>query len=992
MYPSSSAKEKSSLSISNAPGNQKIHVIQSPGRHALSLFGNNYYRSPHWRSIRLPDITLPLPATESPLWRAIGEIIDTVAFKGRAVDWLAGAVRIPTEAYNDFQPIGIDPRWEPFGQFHEYLLEAFPLVHSTLSLTKINTYGLLYEWTGTDPSLKPVLLAAHQDVVPVDPSTISEWTFPPYSGHFDGMRIWGRVKTPLQQHVNNRSAVETMVENGFVPKRTFVLAFGCDEETTGKFGAFQLRNSMLSIYGPNAFAFIVDEGGGFTEEFGTVFATPGVTEKGYMDLRVDVASPGGHSSVPPSHTTIGIISRLLVELENHPYPVEMSTHSVFYKTLQCYASHGKTIPSDLRNAIIQSSHSREALRQLGDVVFTDPRNAALVGTTQAIDLIRGGVKSNALPEHAYAVVNHRISTLSSIQKVISHATNTLKPLADSFNLVLTSFGETISEDASGSSAGTLVLSDAFNSSLAPAPITPTYGVNAGPYRLLAGTIRATYNAHRGLDSESESGDSVSSNIIVAPGTTIANTDTRYYWDLSDGQIFRPLPDERPRASVANLIGRFEQQNKRHSGSFTGALSTTPTGTSTTTAVGSVGTGSGSRSSSVVSNITGDSAKEEVKEKREWPPTSTAIGTGEGLAPPAPIYASAFWSKPKPKPSSDESVPVEPPKALSPSPTSPTSPIAKPSRASTLSPTEVTPNSNPKASPTKSGNASPAAAARAKAAATTVPRSGIMGPIKAQRTGPTTPNLIPAPKTPTSKTPRPSGIPKTPGPPLSPSSRPKTPSSISHSNSHSTTSNSNSNSTSRPKTPSSGLFAPTAASLARSRNQPPPPKTPTRKVSVSNAAVSERLSKPTAASLSKVRDAQTVSSPPMSVSAKARAGAGAKGPTTSKPKPMPTTLATPRKTKPVAAVAAATNGESHEDNHEEEAHGEHSEVEVEEHEHGIHSKFESESQSPSHESSGSIEEEVPVPVPVLVHDVDADTGADVEIEVEPVKEEGGEATQ
>lgn len=78
--------------------------------------------------------------------------------------------------------------------------------------------------------------------------------------------------------------------------------------------------------------------------------------------------------------------------------------------------------------------------------------------------------------------------------------------------------------------GSLVLSDAFNSSLAPAPMTPTSGLRAAPYELLSGTIQTTYNAHRGLEGNN--------NIVVAPGMPAGNTDTRYYWDLSDGQIFR----------------------------------------------------------------------------------------------------------------------------------------------------------------------------------------------------------------------------------------------------------------------------------------------------------------------------------------------------------------------------------------------------------------------------------------------------------------------
>ncbi|KIK60400.1 hypothetical protein GYMLUDRAFT_261395 [Collybiopsis luxurians FD-317 M1] len=468
----------------------------------------------------------------NPLWSVVGKTIGTEAFKDRAVNWLAGAVQIPTESYDDVTQID-DPRWETFGQFHDYLFETFPLVHSSLTRTKVNTYGLLYEWTGKDPSLKPVLLAAHQDVVPVEPQTVGDWTFPPYSGHFDGTRIWGRGSSDDKSGlIGLLSAIETMLESGFSPERTFVLAFGCDEEASGHFGALELGKAMLDIYGENAFAFIVDEGapGGFSEQYGTIFATPGVAEKGYLDLRIDVASPGGHSSVPPSHTTIGILSRLLVEFEEHPYPVEMSTDTVLYKTLQCHADHGKTMPSDLRRAIVRSAHSKKALKRLGELVFRDPSSAALVGTTQAIDLIQGGVKSNALPEQAHAVVNHRISTQSSVGEVINRDTQTIKALAEKFNLSFISFGDVILDPDVPAAYGSLVLSDAFNNSLAPAPVTPTSGSTAGPYKLLSGTIQATYNAHRGLEGNH--------NIIVAPGMPTGNTDTRYYWDLSDGQIFR----------------------------------------------------------------------------------------------------------------------------------------------------------------------------------------------------------------------------------------------------------------------------------------------------------------------------------------------------------------------------------------------------------------------------------------------------------------------
>lgn len=88
-------------------------------------------------------------------------------------------------------------------------------------------------------------------------------------------------------------------------------------------GAGVISEFLLDSYGPNSFSILVDEGsqfhvflqlywgyfstylcisGGTEERFGAIFAVPSVAEKGKIDLRLQVSTPGGHSSVPPAHT------------------------------------------------------------------------------------------------------------------------------------------------------------------------------------------------------------------------------------------------------------------------------------------------------------------------------------------------------------------------------------------------------------------------------------------------------------------------------------------------------------------------------------------------------------------------------------------------------------------------------------------------------------------------------------------------------------------
>ncbi|KAG8874821.1 hypothetical protein FRB97_005639 [Tulasnella sp. 331] len=502
----------------------------------LNIF-DKVFPSP-WKDDRYVPATCvqvdPLrPFVNGDLASHLKSIYEKPDFSSRAADWLGGAVRIPTELFDDNGPVGEDPRWDVFGKFHDYLRGAFPKVHEELTLIKVNTYGLLYTWTGLLPydSLTPVKLI---DVVPVEPRTYSQWEEPPFSGVLKDGWIWGRGSCDDKRGlIGNLASVETLLEADFRPRRTIILAFGFDEESGGNEGARKL-GTYLRENGPNEFALILDEGGTYSHEYGQMFAGVSTSEKGYFDVEVKVAAPGGHSSVPPAHTTIGFLSQLIGQLESTPHPPHLTRSSTVFELYQCYAAHAPDLPETLRRTIVEAGESDEALKRMEFALINEdtPRGrmiAAMLRTTQAVDIISGGVKINALPEEAYAIINHRVSTDSSIGELKHKITSLFTQFTADRKLGLTAFGKNVHQSLTWKSPGftpiaNVTISEAFGSALEPAPVTPTTGA---AWRLLGGTIRSAYQDSEGDEKQ----------VIVTPTTVRGNTDTRWYWGLSPN-IFR----------------------------------------------------------------------------------------------------------------------------------------------------------------------------------------------------------------------------------------------------------------------------------------------------------------------------------------------------------------------------------------------------------------------------------------------------------------------
>ncbi len=461
--------------------------------------------------------------------------LTTEASLKQQVERLSAAVRCPTESFDDNGDVDVDPRWKTFDRFHEVLKDLFPLIHDRAKLDKVNRYGLVFTLKGTSEKLKPIMLTAHQDVVPA--SSLSKWTHPPFEPYYDGQYLWGRGSSDCKNNlIGIMSVVEKLLED-WKPKRTVLLAFGFDEETGGVRGAAEIAKELERTWGRDGIAMILDEGGmGLTTVGNYVYARPAVAEKGYMDAVLALEVPGGHSSRPPPHSGIGIMAEMIVALEGNPFQPVLTRSNPLRGYLECQAQYtpGELEPW-LRRALERDDDGKDIAYRLADE--RGPSIRFSMQTSQAVDIIRGGDKVNALPQTISATVNYRIAPHDSLDVVKSKITDLLRPIAQNHNIKVHPF--IISNDShaatnatsakpADSDQGTLSLISLND--LSPSPISPT-DLQNNIWRTFSATIRQVFE-----DTETLAGKKV----VPVGDIMQGNTDTIQYWNLTSN-IYRFSP-------------------------------------------------------------------------------------------------------------------------------------------------------------------------------------------------------------------------------------------------------------------------------------------------------------------------------------------------------------------------------------------------------------------------------------------------------------------
>jgi len=403
-----------------------------------------------------------------------------------SADHLARSLEFQTISFQD--PAQFDH--DEFLTFHQYIENTFPRVHSVLDREVVGDFSLLYTWQGQHTSLKPILLMAHMDVVPIEPGTEGDWSQPPFGGEISDGYIWGRGAIDDKASLMGLfEAVEWLLGKDYQPNRTVYLAFGHDEEVGGNHGAHHIA-AILKSRGVDL-EYVLDEGlaivDGVLPGISKPVAMVGIAEKGYVSVELSAKVEGGHSAMPSGDSTIGILSSAIHKLIRNPMPTKISD-----PVAQMFDYIGPEMNFPMRLIFANQWLFGGMIKAK---LASSPITNATVRTVTSPTVFQAGVKENVLPQEARAIVNFRLLPGDSIAEVMAHIHHT----TDDSRIDIVSLKSSATEPSFVSDTG-----------------SPSFV-------LLLETIRQVFP-----------------DVLVAPGLMMGGSDSKHYANLSHN-IYRFVP-------------------------------------------------------------------------------------------------------------------------------------------------------------------------------------------------------------------------------------------------------------------------------------------------------------------------------------------------------------------------------------------------------------------------------------------------------------------
>ena len=272
-----------------------------------------------------------------------------------------------------------------------------------------------------DGSKRPVLLAAHADVVGVERD---KWTVDPFAGLVKDGYVWGRGAIDFKGGMAVFLRAVMRVAEEKVPLARDVIFLAEADEEGARYNTTWLAADHWPLMDCE---FALNEGGWIVkDDSGRVrYVSISTADKTSIVITLTARGTSTHASMPLPDNAIYTLARALAKLSTLETPVELTPETREFLLALARSSEGtaaeafQTLATS-RDPVAIARADREASR--------DPLLHAIIRNTIAPVLLAGGFRSNVIPGSAQATLNVRIipgtdvdALLASLRRAIDNA-------------------------------------------------------------------------------------------------------------------------------------------------------------------------------------------------------------------------------------------------------------------------------------------------------------------------------------------------------------------------------------------------------------------------------------------------------------------------------------------------------------------------------------------------------------------------------------------
>jgi len=247
-------------------------------------------------------------------------------------------------------------------------------------------------------SARPLLLMAHSDVVPVEPS---HWTVAPFAGVIRDGHVWGRGAQDTKALLAAELAVMVELKRSAAPlKRDVIFLSEADEEA----GSTGIQWLVANAWEKMNAEFAINEGG-FAHLLGPGKIIFNIQTSEKIPTRVKLVARGtaGHGSRPREDNAVTRLAQAIVKLAASEQPIRLSsTTREYLREIAKLPEYAKISP-----ALAQLENDGQAAAARRQIARQNPTLAAMLSTSVSPTMLQAGVKINIIPTVAEAGVDVR---------------------------------------------------------------------------------------------------------------------------------------------------------------------------------------------------------------------------------------------------------------------------------------------------------------------------------------------------------------------------------------------------------------------------------------------------------------------------------------------------------------------------------------------------------------------------------------------------------